>query len=169
MIRRSLRIAREAGCDPVVVVTGAFGEIVERELKGSDAKVVHNDHWEEGMGSSIRCGLQYLLDVLPEARSLLVLLVDQPLVDAGLLRKLRKAFQNSHHSIAACRYKEKPGVPAIFGRSLFGDLLELEGPAGARAVLRDADSQLVTIPFPGGSFDLDTPEDWTKWQTGNVK
>jgi molybdenum cofactor cytidylyltransferase len=50
-------------------------------------------------------------------------------------------------------------VPAIFPRSLFPALLELHGDQGARALLQQPGAARHAIDFPGGDFDLDSPED----------
>ena len=54
LVDRAVRVLHEGGCDPVLVVLGAWVGPVE----GAD--IVLNSAWPEGMGSSLRSGLQSL-------------------------------------------------------------------------------------------------------------
>jgi len=58
---------------------------------------------------------------------------------------------------AACEYGEVLGVPALFGRALFGSLAALEGDEGARRIIRGHHGATTRIPFPLGILDIDTP------------
>ncbi len=59
-VRAVAKTALEAGCSPVVVVTGSDAEQVESAVKDLPVTVVHNPDWKEGQASSIRAGLQVL-------------------------------------------------------------------------------------------------------------
>ena len=54
LVDRAVRVLTEGGCDPVFVVLGAW----VGDVAGAD--VVVNDGWPEGMGSSLRIGLEAL-------------------------------------------------------------------------------------------------------------
>src|SRR6266567_5730824 len=60
LLERAVRVAREAGCSPVVVVVGAHHVQVLGSNVLGDAVPVINDEWEEGMASSIRLGVRAL-------------------------------------------------------------------------------------------------------------
>jgi len=51
-------------------------------------------------------------------------------------------------------------VPALFSKALFPELLALRGQQGAKSLIYLHEQKLLTLPFPKGQFDLDTPEDW---------
>jgi molybdenum cofactor cytidylyltransferase len=51
------------------------------------------------------------------------------------------------------------GIPAVFPREAFPDLLALRGDKGARALLLEPPFPLVAMSFPGGEIDIDRPED----------
>jgi len=156
LVRRSARLAQEAGFDPVLVVLGARADDITPALEGLALTVIRNEGWEEGMASSIRAGIS----ALPEAVSGAVfLLCDQPAMDLGLLQRLRNAFEEDPSRPKACAYGGSAGIPAIFPRSDFGALTALHGDKGAKTLLGEAD----LVPFPGGESDLDTPEDLERW------
>ena len=90
LLERAVRAAREAGCSPVVVVLGADAERIAEQCDLSDAVVVVNDAWSEGMASSIRVGVGALQD----ADGVVLMTCDQPAVSAAHLRALLQAFMD---------------------------------------------------------------------------
>ncbi len=70
LVDRAVRVLRDGGCDPVIVVSGA----APFEVAG--ASVVANPDWATGMGSSLRVGLAVLAG--GDAAAVVVSLVDQP-------------------------------------------------------------------------------------------
>src|SRR3978361_1298772 len=62
LLDRSIRIARAAGCTPVVVGLGAFEELIRSQCNLQDVLVVSNPDWSQGMGSSLACGIPALGD-----------------------------------------------------------------------------------------------------------
>ncbi|GLW12156.1 4-diphosphocytidyl-2C-methyl-D-erythritol synthase [Microtetraspora sp. NBRC 13810] len=152
LVDRGVRVLREGGCHPVVVVLGA----AIAQIRG--AVVVHNPHWRTGMGSSLRAGLSALP---PGAGHVVVTLVDQPRVGAETVRRLIAAAGEGA-SVAVATYGGAPRNPVLLAREHFEAVAALaEGDMGARAFLR-AHPELVTrVPCDdiGDPADIDTPED----------
>src|ERR1700736_3539504 len=65
LVRRIVDAAREGGCSPIVVVIGSDKDKVAGELERTDAVIVENENWNDGMGTSIRSGVQRLIDIAP--------------------------------------------------------------------------------------------------------
>ena len=147
LLERAVRVAMEAGCEPVVVVLGARAGEVEAGCELRGARVLLNVDWAEGMGSSVRVGVRALAD---EVDACVVLACDQPAVTATHLRKL----MSREGAVVASAYAGRHGVPACFGAELFPELLELRGDRGAREVLQGAEA----VELPGGEVDVDTVE-----------
>ncbi len=161
MVRRAVAAAVEAGADPVVVVLGAHAALVEATLSGlQPVRAVVNRSWESGLASSLSAGLRAITDD-GSCDGVLVMLTDQPLVDAKSLRRLLSAFDSDHRLVAA-EYAGVVGVPAVFGREYFGELMELTGDVGAGAWLREQSSQVTRIPILDAAVDIDTPSDAAK-------
>jgi molybdenum cofactor cytidylyltransferase len=139
----------------VTVVVGAHARELTYLLSHTAASFVVNRHWEEGMGSSLRCGVNSLPGTCDAA---LILLGDQVAVTTDDLKRLVSAWKGSGETVAAATYSRHVGVPAIFPRSCFPDLLELRGDQGARAVIERNQDRLVRVPMPNAAVDLDTPE-----------
>ena len=118
--------------------------------------IVENAEWRNGVGTSIRQGLQQL----PKSVQAVVLLTcDQPLVDASIVGKLIAAWDESGRPMAASRYANTLGVPALFDRSCFDGLLALPDDSGAKNLIAARPDDVVAIPFDAGAIDIDTPED----------
>jgi molybdenum cofactor cytidylyltransferase len=141
---------------PLVVVVGADAlrlMLVVRRMH-RNARVVVNQSWAQGMATSLRAGVAA---VPPGARAALVLLVDQPRVDAAALRRLIAAWRRRPEAPAAARYAGQTGVPAILPRRGWRALRALTGDEGARRLLRDG--RVTLVELPEAAFDVDTPAD----------
>lgn len=147
LVERSARLCREAGCDPVVVVLGASANEIQKQCTFEDAKITVNEEWTEGMGSSLRAGVSALDE---DVDGCVVVTCDMPAVSAEHLRELLRTGEKT-----ASTYAGRRGVPAFFPRSSFAQLMELQGDAGARDLLKDARA----VELKGGEIDLDTADD----------
>lgn len=125
---------------------------------------VINQQWSSGIASSIKAGTTQALQVNPKMEHLLFLLSDQPHLALPILEHLIY-LQQQHHTITACRYGDILGVPAVFHRRYFCELLGLEGDTGARKVIRQYIQQVQIVDFPKGTIDVDTPEDLSNLYT----
>lgn len=95
----------------------------------------------------------------------MLLVCDQPRLSAEHLRALTLEFASRGGAAAvASGYEGALGVPAVFPRSMFVDLLRLTGDQGARALLRNPPCEVVEISFPGGGLDIDRPEDLAEFE-----
>jgi molybdenum cofactor cytidylyltransferase len=140
----------------VTVVLGAHAQGLTRLLAHSPASVVVNRHWEEGLASSLRCGL---MSLPPSCSAALVMLGDQVAVTADDLKRLINAWKGHDTVIAASVYQGHVGVPAIFPHWCFTELRELRGDRGARVIIERHAQRLAHVQMPNAAIDLDTPED----------
>ncbi|MEY2536926.1 MAG: molybdenum cofactor cytidylyltransferase [Verrucomicrobiota bacterium] len=160
LVRRAALAAQEAGCNPIVVVTGAHVEGLGEELQGLNLREANNPAWESGMGSSIRAGIQAVVKTNDNVTALILMLCDQPFVTSQVLTRLITAHRETGHEIVASNYGETVGVPALFGREFFAELVRLERETGAKQVIQRHPAQVHLVPFPQGEIDLDTPADF---------
>lgn len=155
LLQRAARIAQAAGCEPVTAVVGSW----EAGALDPQVQLVRNAEAAEGMASSIRAGVAALPG---SASAVLILAIDQPAVDAPLLRRLLQ-LHGSRDGTApvACAYQGSLGIPAIFPARFFPELLALTGDRGAKPILLRENA--LAIPFPEGAWDLDAPGDLTRF------
>lgn len=128
--------------------------------------VVENRNRDEGMASSLRAGSETLPD---ETATVAIVLADLPLLRADTVRKLLDAAEREPDRIVFPRYEGRRGHPVLFPRRLVGELRELRGDRGARAVLeRHRDEALaLDVEDPGVCLDIDTPRDYASVMRGD--
>ncbi len=137
----------------ILVVVGAYADAYAPVAEAAGAAVVLNPDWREGMASSLRAGIS----ALPvEVDAALIVLPDQPFVDASHLAALVQVFREQEVPLVLSRYCGILGAPAVVGRELFPQLLKLTGESGAKALLGSVSSVgEVALEKP---FDVDTVE-----------
>lgn len=145
----------------VTAILGFEADRMKHELDDLSVRLVLNAGWTEGIASSIREGIGALT---PSVEAALILLCDQPFVTEDLLNQLI-ASCSAENPISATGYEQTAGVPACFGRSLFPELLNLRGDAGAKRVITPHLAKVVKIPFPDASIDIDTLSDYRRYLT----
>ena len=159
LIRRAVRAAAGAGCDPIVVVIGKVGEEIRQELDGTGAKVVENAEWQRGLGTSIRRGLT---EIAASVDAIVLLTCDQPLVDRGVIAQLIATQEKTGKPIVASSYAKTRGVPALFERACFEALLALPDDSGAKKLIEEQADNVASIAFEDGAIDIDTAEDFER-------
>ena len=165
LLEHTVRAAQEAELQPVFVVLGAEEEKIARATNLSNAIVLHNPDWPEGMASSIRCGLHAVQTQSPHASGVLLLVCDQPALTSAHLRALLTAHTAEPEAIIASRYAEARGVPLLAPRALFAELSALTGDRGARALLQAPQRRCIAMDLEQGDLDIDTPEDLSRLPT----
>jgi molybdenum cofactor cytidylyltransferase len=143
---------------PVVVITGHQRERVEAALAGLPVKTVHNPHYADGLGTSLRAGIAALPADVDGA---IVCLGDMPQVDAALIDRLIGTIDPDKGALVAVPTIDgKRGNPVVWSRRFFPDLLAVEGDVGARHLIGRYAEAVVEIPVSGNAAltDIDTPE-----------
>ena len=150
LVDRSVRALREAGCDPVFVILGAWEGNVD------DALVIVNHGWDEGMGSSLRIALKWV-NATTEADYALIPLVDLPDVTSEVITRVKDA----EPGIAVATFDGERGHPVRIPREHFRELIDtVSGDVGARSFLRDRDDvHYVEVGNLASGRDIDVPED----------
>lgn len=149
--------ALAAGCFPVVVVTGAEHELAVNALAGLPVQVVHNPDWEAGQSTSVKAGLAAIQAAVGGA---VFLLVDQPFVNAPLIRAVVDSHARSGAPITAPLIDEKRGNPVLFDRVTFPDFAGLHGDVGGRPLF--ARYRVNWVPWHDSRplLDIDTLSDY---------
>ena len=161
LIKRTCDTAMDTPCHPIVLVLGANRNLIRKETERMPITVIDNPQWENGMSSSIKMGLAgaYMTEKAIEA--VIFLTVDMPYVSSELINKMiEKAKFDEKIEIVACKYENQMGIPVLFKRSLFTNLLELSGDEGAKKVVVKNKDKVAFIDFPQGKLDLDTAEEY---------
>ncbi|WP_271711546.1 nucleotidyltransferase family protein [Marinigracilibium pacificum] len=141
------------------LVLGANSNEIRSIINPKSFKLVLNDDWRKGMATSIQSGLKKSLEIKPELEHIMILLSDQPFINTQKLNEIIETQLNSQNNSTFSEYNGQIGVPAIFSKELFNDLMSLEGDQGAKKLIIRDNIKYNTVRFEDGVFDIDTQED----------
>lgn len=116
--------------DEVWVVLGSHVDEILAAVDLGDAGVIENPEWEEGIASSIRVGLDALLQS-SRCEVALIVLGDQPSVSDEVVEELLVSHRKASEPVSVPKYRYSRGNPVAVDRSLWPRLMSLEGDDGA--------------------------------------
>ncbi len=162
LLRHVTELVLRAPVSPVVVVLGAEAKKVEPTLAGLPVTLTFNPNWSEGLGSSLRVGVDAALELAPKLHALIVALADQPGLPPQHLGKLISHFRQGGCSLVASQTGLNLVPPVLFGSEWFPRLRTLTGDSGARDILRENRPEFGRVILPDNT-DLDTHEDYERY------
>ncbi len=164
------RVAREivaGGIAELVVVTGAEHDAYVTALSGLPVRLVANDRWSDGIGSSIAAGVRALSDA-PEGA--FIVPGDLPNLAAGVFRRLAASFAAAEGRcvIVPVTAQGAQRNPVLWPRALFPRLAALAGAKGGKALLDTLGDRRVDVAFDDARLfaDIDTPDDYARVISG---
>lgn len=159
LLQHIIDVAESLEYDTNILVLGAKAEEIEEEIDRKNFEVVFNENWEEGMGTSIRKGINESLKPGNELEHIIILLADQPYVTKEKIQELTRVQLVTNKQATFSEYAGDVGVPAIFSREIFSDLKLLKGDQGAKKLISNKSFHYGTVKFEDGNFDVDTIAD----------
>jgi len=151
LVQHAVDAATGAGVDEIVVVLGHDAERVSAALTlPPSARVVVNQGYAEGQSTSLAEGLR-ALD--PSSEAAVVLLADQPGIEARHIASLVTAYRDEEPDVLRIRFRDGPG-PVMLACSVWPEAIALAGDTGARALF---DADIVRVRWL--AFDEDAPVD----------
>jgi molybdenum cofactor cytidylyltransferase len=159
LIRRAASTALSCDAEPVIISLGSDHEAIEKEVAGLQVTIVFNPTWRSGMASSLTVALRHLTTFQNDIDAVMFMLCDQPQVTSEMLTNLIQTYESKGGPIVAAEYSSTLGVPALFDRSMFGELFDLTGDQGAKSVIKDHINEVHRVPMPDAAFDIDSLED----------
>jgi len=161
LLEQVMEIVRSSRVDEIVLVLGHQAETIKKRVGITNLKVVINESYQQGMGTSLRTGLAALSSGTNAA---LIVLADQPFVRAETLDRLIDQYEQSGAQIAIPIYKGFRGNPVLLGRSVFPEVMALTGDIGCRAIFGNHVEGIVKVLVDdiGILLDLDTKGDVEK-------
>jgi molybdenum cofactor cytidylyltransferase len=154
---------QKAGLEDILVITGAQHEAVER-LVGSLAQAVYNPDFAAGeMLSSIQGGLAARMNSSDAA---IIALGDQPQVQAETIERILQAADEGASGLVVPSHDNHRGHPWFVRRDYWEEIIGMRAPASMRDFfqLHQAEIKYVPIDNPSILADIDTPEDYLKYQ-----
>ncbi len=159
VLEHTLKNVRASVVDEIVLVLGHAADAVEKEISTEGIKVVRNEGYQQGMGTSLRAGLAA---VGSEAKAALIVLADQPFVQAATLNRLIDYHGSAQPQIVIPTYRGFRGNPVLLDRSIFPELRELSGDVGCRAIFGSHTENIrkLAVDDAGILLDIDSREDF---------
>jgi len=162
LLAHTIELAKKIRPKDIFVVLGANSERIGPTISDTELFIVKNPSWQEGMGSSIACGVEHVISKKKEYHGVLILLCDQPLISQEYLNLLIHTFITNEKRIVATNYGKRAGVPVIFGKKNFPALTKLEGDNGAKTIINKNIYDTIVINSGENLTDLDTKVEYER-------
>lgn len=160
LLALAVESAIQSIADKTYCVLGAYSEVIQKSIEQYPIEIIMNTNYHLGLSSSIVAGLNHI--EYKHYDSLVIMLADQPKVDTQYLNKLIDESHKQPSKIIASSYSGISGVPAVFPKIYYKELLNLKGDKGAKAFLNSAEMEIIqidSIPL----VDIDTADDYSKY------
>ncbi|MCZ6633579.1 MAG: nucleotidyltransferase family protein [bacterium] len=144
----------------VLVVLGHEAEAVRESLGGRSVLFCLNDRYQEGMFSSVLCGIAHLP---PRADAALIVLCDQPQMEVRVVQAVIRAYQANDKGIVIPTVEGQRGHPALVDLRRYREaIFALSGEMGLKPVMRGYPEDTLEVPIADDRIlrDLDTPEQY---------
>jgi len=161
LLQHAVHAAVSAELGPVLVVLGAYGPEVKMALGDAPLRIRFNEYWKLGVHTSLRCGVEGVEEFFPECDSAIIMTCDQPFVTTQTLRTLMTIARTNSNACVASAYGGTLGVPALFHRALFPQLMEVKS-GGAKDLILKLGASVASYNFPNGATDVDTMLDYAR-------
>lgn len=164
IIRRTIRMMKAAGTEPVVVVTGYCREMLEDHLSDMDVLYVYNEKYATTkMFDSAILGFQKL-----EGRCDKILFSpgDIPLIRDDTISRL----QEQEGLLIRPVFHKIPGHPIVIDQTILPYIMEYNGPEGLRGAIRTCGVPVCEIPIEdeGTIMDVDRRKDYERMLIENT-
>jgi molybdenum cofactor cytidylyltransferase len=153
LLRRTAETVLLSQAKSVHVVVGCDAEKMTLEIADMPVDVVVNPDWQRGISTSLHSGIRSLQSNIDAA---IIVLCDQLKLSTDILNTMIDVYASTRSPIVACTYAGTVGVPALFDRSMFPELLSLEGDHGAKKIIERYAKTRIEIDFGGGEMDMDS-------------
>lgn len=164
MIQYVVDAASHPRIDKILIVTGAHATLLKQKVrKNKKVSFIHNPVYVQGMGTSLRCGMEAMSG---EVDAVFVFLGDQPFVSPEVIESMSKHYERKHPNpkkIIRPMYEGKVGHPVLFSTDLVSFFSSLNGDIGGREIIKSQSHLVYTVPFHHEIWgrDIDTPKDFT--------
>lgn len=163
LIRLSINVALNSGIKNVLIVLGSNAKEHREMIGGLPIQVTYNPAWQQGMGNSLKAGVEGILRGHAKLEGVVIMVCDQPQLSAGYIKRLFDIHEETAKPIIASGYGHSVGVPAFFGNKYFPALLKLNDKQGAKQIILENPADVHVVGFPEGLIDLDTEDDYLKY------
>lgn len=162
LLEHAIAQSLQSCTNDVYLVLGANKDKILKAVDTRKVKVVINDDWPLGMGTSIAAVIRFISANHLNFDGILIRLIDQPLLDVSYYNLLINKYIDSKYIIASS-YKSGYGVPAVFDKIYFDELLVLRSDKGAKSIINEHKKELIVVDSEGRTIDLDDRQTYLKY------
>ena len=161
VLERVLDAFRSSKVDEIVVVLGANAAQIRKIVRFGNERIVVNPDYRRGMSGSLKAGLGL---VEKQADAVIIALGDQPFLAPRTIDGIVDEYLASGAPLVVPVYQGQRGNPVLFDRSLFAQIMRIEGDRGAKSVVNGNEAGLreLRVEDRGTLMDIDTPSDYRK-------
>jgi molybdenum cofactor cytidylyltransferase len=158
LLQHAVDAAEESRLDRVVVVTGAYADDVEGELRTARAVTVRNPDFRRGNMSSLECGAL----AVPDAGAYLLLMGDHPHLGSDVIDAMVSLWHEEQPWGAVAAYRDKVAHPFLLSQAALDEAIQIGGPKLLwRLLAEDGTGRVVRVQIDRDApADVNTPEDY---------
>ena len=161
LLQHAINMVKKIDRDEIILILGAHFDDIKSNIDTTGVTVIHNKNWKNGLGNSISCGINHIMKSYPQFENVLIMLADQPLIDSNYLNEMIETQHSNPDKIICTAYQNKRlGVPAIFNKVYFEELLRLNHDKGAKDLLNKNSEKMLFLDGSNLISDIDTMEDY---------
>ena len=156
---RAVGLFRSAGIQDVRVVVGYRAQDLTPLLDSWAVSWILNNHFEDGMFSSVMTGVS---DLEPSIRAFFLLPVDTPLVRRTTVLEILSARELRPADVWYPTFMGKRGHPPLLSTGISSSILEWGGEGGLRGLLQQHKSNAVDVEVADEYVltDMDSPQQY---------
>jgi len=154
LLEHAITQSLQSSTNDVYLVLGANRDKILKAVDTRKVNIIINDDWSLGMGTSIAAVIRFFRANQLDFDGILIRLIDQPLLDVKYYNLLIDRYIGSKNIIASS-YESGYGVPAVFDKIYFDELLVLKSDKGAKSIINEHKKALIVIDSEGRTIDLD--------------
>jgi molybdenum cofactor cytidylyltransferase len=159
MIETVIKNVSESNVDKVLVVLGAEREAIFEKIRKLKATCCQNEHYKDGMLSSVRCGFRHLPTGYKAA---LVFQGDQPLITQNAINIVISAYLSSGKGIVIPVYNARRGHPLLVDIKYRNEIEKLTPDEGLRSLSNKFQEDVLEVETSESGIlpDFDTFDDY---------
>lgn len=162
LIEYIIQKALKVEVNEVSVVLGANYNTINNKIKKYPINIINNIDWKAGLSSSISKAVSHY-SIESKIDALIFILADQPFITDDYLSRMLSNFTPNQNQIKATRYEDgKLGIPVLFDKFYFDELLCLNGDIGANHILQNNKNCVDVLEVSFSNVDIDSKEDYIK-------
>ncbi|MGO4771235.1 NTP transferase domain-containing protein [Flavobacterium sp. W22_SRS_FK3] len=142
--------------DIFFVVLGAYRNEIEQQINLSKNIVLINENWQHGLGSSIAAATTEIEKKYPNIHAILFVLADQPFISSIHLNTMIKLHNKEKEAIIITKKDDYRGVPVLFPRNFFSELILLSNDEGAKQIINRNKKLIKEVVTDNDTVDIDT-------------